>query len=343
MEINPYSGDDAAKVSEHLRLALSLLSKHKIPPSPLNYRLGYDYVAGKEVTLKPAFDELVAQPGSPSEEALWEMYRRFFVQDDKALAEMRNELRQIIINIQSECEQSEGNLSNYATTLNRFAGILDATASPAVMATEVQKVIEDTREMERSQNHLVSQISDVLSEVKSLRKELEQVKEESLIDALTQISNRKAFDTALDHAIRSAEEGDTEFCLLLADIDYFKRFNDTYGHLVGDKVLRFVASTLKRCTKEHDIAARYGGEEFAVILPTATMAGAETVAEQMRKAISTGILKDKANGKGYGKVTISIGIAQFRREEASCDVVRRADQALYFAKERGRNRVEQAA
>jgi diguanylate cyclase len=172
--------------------------------------------------------------------------------------------------------------------------------------------------------------------------QLEQVKRESLTDALTGISNRKAFDSALVQSIETAREETAPFSLLMLDIDHFKQFNDTYGHLIGDKVLRFIASILTRCIKGSDLAARYGGEEFAVILPNTPLQGAASVSEQIRKSISAGELKDKESGKRYGRITASIGIAEFHPEEAVNGLIERADQALYSAKKKGRNRVEQA-
>jgi len=343
MRADPYPDDDFAKAFEHFRLAISLLSKYEIPPSPMNFRMGYDYVAGKSEELKAALNEIVAQPDDLSTESLWAMYRQFFVQDDKAMEKMRQELRRIIVNVQGEFERSGGNLSGYAKTLNRFADILDTSTPPETISTEVQKVIDDTRSMEQFQHRLESNMSGIMTEIGLLRKELEQVKEESMTDSLTGILNRKAFDAALEHIVLSARGQKKPFCVLLADIDHFKQFNDTYGHLVGDKVLRFVASTLKRCLKGNDIATRYGGEEFAVILPQTTLAGAGSISEQIRKAVSSGVLKDKSNGQGFGRVTISIGFAQFRMNELPNELIRRADRALYLAKERGRNRVEKAA
>lgn len=343
MDTNPYADDNFAKASEHLRLAIALLSKHKIPPSPMNFRMGYDYVAGRNEALQAALNEMVAQPAELSTETLWEMYRQMFVQDDKALEKMRQELRHFIVSLQSEFERSGGNLSSYAKILNRFADILSTPMPPEVMSAEVHKVIDDTRAMEQSQQRLESQMASILTEMESLRKELEQVKEESLTDALTGIPNRKAFDAALVHAIHAAREEEALFCLLLADIDHFKQFNDTHGHLVGDKVLRFVASTLKHSLKGKDLATRFGGEEFAVILPQTALTGAEAIAEQIRQAVSSGELRDKGTKQRYGKITLSIGIAQFRANEPPMNLIQRADQALYRAKERGRNRLEKAA
>jgi diguanylate cyclase len=194
--------------------------------------------------------------------------------------------------------------------------------------------------MEKYQHQLDSQVSSILDEVVSLRKELEQVKEESLIDALTGISNRKAFDAALERVFEEARAEQTPLSIMLADIDHFKKFNDTFGHLIGDKVLRFVGATLKRSVKGRDFAARFGGEEFVVILPQTELAGAGVLAEQIRKAISSGELKDRQSDESYGKITVSIGIAQLYPGNLPSDLLERADRALYAAKTQGRNRVE---
>ncbi|MCB1753106.1 MAG: diguanylate cyclase [Gammaproteobacteria bacterium] len=339
MENNPYP-ETYEQSSSHLRVALSLLSKHRIPPTPINFRTGYEYVAGGNKELNAAFEKVLNGVEAPSEQHLWEIYRQFFVQDDEAIEQMRQELRRIISGIQGEVGRSGGSVSEYAHVLNSFAEILDSSPSPDVMHNEVQKVIDGTRSMQRSQRDLESQMNSVLDEVEHLRRELEQVRAESLSDALTGISNRKAFDAALERVFQACEEQDTTCSLLLADIDHFKKFNDTFGHMVGDKVLRFVGATLKSWVKGKDIAARYGGEEFAVILPDTDSAGACVLADQIRKAISSGKLKNRESGESYGRLTISIGVSQFRPGDLPADLIKRADEALYTAKTNGRNRIE---
>ena len=339
---NPYD-DNQAKASEHLRLALSYLAKHEIPHSPLNYRLGYDCVSGRNEELRLALEELICQSATLSEDSLWKLYRSFFMQDDVALEAIRNELKRVIVSLQGEFEHVGGSFSNYANSLNCFAKILDTSTPPNMMLTGVEKVIEETRTMERSQLHLESQVSSILAEVNTLRKELAQVREESQTDGLTGVSNRKAFDAALEHSIHTARQKKTPFCVLLGDIDQFKEFNDTHGHLIGDKVLRFVATTLQRSIKGKDMVARYGGEEFAIILPQTNLDGAYAVAEQIRNSVATGRLKKKSNREAFGRVTISIGVTQFYASDISSDLIERADRALYRAKSKGRNRVEKAA
>ena len=122
---NPPYPENHAQASEYLRLALALLSSHKIPPSPFNYQMGYDYVAGSNLALKSAFDSLVKEPDEPSHEELYKLYRRFFVQDDKTLQSMRKELRSTLITLKKEFERSGTDLSGYAGTLEHFAKTLD--------------------------------------------------------------------------------------------------------------------------------------------------------------------------------------------------------------------------
>ncbi len=125
----------------------------------------------------------------------------------------------------------------------------------------------------------------------------------------------------------------------MTDIDHFKKFNDTFGHLTGDQVLRLVAVSIKQNVKGLDTAARFGGEEFAIILPGCDLVGATQVAEQVRKAVQARELVKRSTGENLGRVTISVGVATFRKEDTPVTIVERADAALYAAKRGGRNMV----
>ena len=156
------------------------------------------------------------------------------------------------------------------------------------------------------------------------------------LDALTNLNNRRQFEVRLKQEIATTKRQKNPLCAMMIDIDFFKKVNDTYGHASGDAVLRTVASIIKEHLRESDIPSRYGGEEFAVLLPYTHIEEAKIVGERLRKAVEeTPIPIDKKNIN----VTISMGLAEFNVNETGEELFKRADSALYEAKEGGRNRV----
>lgn len=169
-----------------------------------------------------------------------------------------------------------------------------------------------------------------------------EVLKHATLDALTGLNNRRQFETRLKQEYASAKRQKHSLCAIMLDIDFFKSINDTYGHAVGDKVLKSVADVIKEQVREYDIASRYGGEEFCILLPQTKIEEANIVAQRLRcavekKSIETFVEKTSENKK-IG-VTISIGLSQLKETDLAEDLYQRADKALYEAKERGRNRV----
>lgn len=162
------------------------------------------------------------------------------------------------------------------------------------------------------------------------------------LDALTGLNNRHQFALRLNEVVAGAKRQNTPLCCIMTDIDYFKKVNDTYGHAVGDCVLKNVAKIIKKELRENDIPSRYGGEEFAILLPYTTLTEAQLVAQRLRKTVE----KKKINIEEYGiegvkeiSVTISIGVSQYKKNQECEELYQNADKGLYLAKEGGRNRV----
>ena len=156
------------------------------------------------------------------------------------------------------------------------------------------------------------------------------------LDALTNLNNRRQFEVRLGQEIATTKRQKNPLCAMMIDIDFFKKVNDTYGHASGDIVLRTVAQIIKEHLRESDIPSRYGGEEFAILLPYTHIEEAQIVGERLRKAVEeTPVCLDKMNIN----VTISMGLAELDSNESGEELFKRADKALYEAKESGRNRV----
>ena len=163
------------------------------------------------------------------------------------------------------------------------------------------------------------------------------------LDALTGFYNRRQLEERIKQEISSSKRQKTPLCAIMTDIDFFKRVNDTYGHAVGDLVLKTVSKVMRSQLREYDIAGRYGGEEFAVLLPFTKIEEARMVAERLRKSIEDKVIdiskiNPEANEKEI-RVTISLGVYEFKPEDKEEDLLKNADRALYKAKESGRNRV----
>ena len=161
------------------------------------------------------------------------------------------------------------------------------------------------------------------------------------IDALTNLNNRRQFEIRLKQEIAIAKRQKNPLCAMMIDIDFFKKVNDTYGHACGDTVLREVASVIKQVLRESDIPARYGGEEFAVLLPFTNIRDAKVVGERLRKSVEKAVIPTNTENNKVQTigVTISMGLAEFSTTETGEELFKRADKALYEAKESGRNRI----
>ncbi len=180
-------------------------------------------------------------------------------------------------------------------------------------------------------------IDSLTHKVRVMNEELTSTKEEVLIDGLTQISNRKAFDIKMSDTFKNKSSKIDPFTLAMADIDYFKKINDEYGHTVGDEVLREVAGTIKDAFRSNDFVARYGGEEFAIIIKRIDMHYIQNICERLRSSIEAIDIKIDNNTI---PISISIGIAFCNQSDTSKTLVDRADRALYLAKHSGRNTIK---
>ena len=175
--------------------------------------------------------------------------------------------------------------------------------------------------------------------MKKLRAEVSKLNSEATTDSLTKVNNRRAFDMEIENFISTSKSESKPLCLILMDLDDFKQFNDKFGHTIGDKVLRFVATLLKNNIKGGDSVSRFGGEQFSILLPETALEGAMIVAETIRDKLSKQTLSDSAEKIELGTVTASLGVAPYKYGDSAEQFIRNADHFMHEAKRAGKNKV----
>ncbi len=190
------------------------------------------------------------------------------------------------------------------------------------------------REAAETESALRERLGQVEDEAAKLRQEIALVREHALVDPVTELPNRAAWDERLRQEHARWRRFGAPLSLAVFDVDNFKSINDRFGHSAGDKALRIISAALRSRLRQTDFIARYGGEEFAVLLIGATRSGALKVAEEMRLAVSRAGLHTRTRPV---EVTISAGISEFEGEDTAETVFERADAALYEAKRSGKN------
>ncbi|MBR9805100.1 GGDEF domain-containing protein, partial [bacterium] len=209
----------------------------------------------------------------------------------------------------------------------------------ASLENTLSHLIDTTRAVNAVAENFQTQLQSAENEIAELRKQLLSTVADANIDPLTKIANRRVFDRDL---IQRFQKEDADTTLVLVDLDHFKQLNDTYGHLMGDKVLQAVGKVLQTLCPEGSLPVRYGGEEFALLVDGDLQSGCH-LAETIRQALSKVSISRKNSGDVIENITASFGVAQRVSEEYPEELIERADQALYSAKENGRNQVSKAA
>ncbi|MFD2207844.1 GGDEF domain-containing protein [Kiloniella antarctica] len=333
--------DTFANAQEYAEKAHAIMAQRGIPAAPSNYTIWYDYVSGKNPSLTSAIDEIIQKDGLFSAEISKDLYEKFYLveQQDEHIHEAGIKLQETLKHVVEQITVAGSDTENYGNKITDLATDLSDQDDSETLKKFVAEIVQETASITEKNKALQNQLQQSSKEINNLQENLEKVKIESLTDALTEIGNRKQFDLKLVEESKIATIEDTELCLLMMDIDHFKKFNDTYGHRVGDEVLKVVARHLKSAVKGQDTPARYGGEEFICLLPNTSIHDAESLANQVREKISKQVLKNKKTGQEFGRITLSIGVSKHVRGESLEGFVQRADEALYRAKDQGRNRV----
>jgi diguanylate cyclase len=337
----------AVPLDEHERslafaeIALGQIKALVQPAWPRNYEIWYNYATGYNPALNQAINKTLEKKGALSDTDLEQIYDTYISSSrlgdriDSVGARVIDEIKQVLDMI----DAAAGTATSYSESLADASAMLAGAYDRDTMRAIIERLMEGARAMESTNKTLEASLSASKEEIERLQESLAAVRSESFTDQLTGLSNRKFFDVALTNAITEAKEKREPLSLMMADVDFFKQFNDKFGHQIGDQVLRLVSNSLKQNVKTEDIAARYGGEEFVIALPNKPLRQALSVGDQIRRAIMAKELVKRTSGERLGRVTISIGVALLRADDTAQSLIERADDCLYTAKRKGRNLV----
>jgi len=333
--------EDYERIMAFAEIALGQMKALRQAPTVRNYEIWYTYATGYHPALNQQVNATLKAKGTISEADLTQIYEHYLSPErltdriDEVGSQVKGEIDQVMAMI----DAMVGSASSYTESLVGASEQLVQSKDREGLRAIVESLVQTTKTMELSNKKLEERLSASKREINELQVNLEVVRTESLTDPLTQLSNRKFFDSTLENSIADASAKNESLSLVLTDIDHFKKFNDSFGHLTGDQVLRLVAMSVKHNVKGKDTAARYGGEEFAIILPNTPLRAAVTVADHIRRAVMTKELMKRSTGEQLGRVTLSLGVASLHQGDTGQSLIERADDCLYAAKRHGRNRV----
>jgi diguanylate cyclase len=335
---------DSKQAEAYAEQALDRILRERLPPTPDIYELWYVYCAGISPEVIRAIDILIANKQEITEDRCRDLHLRFLSQarNEEMIRRAGDQINTTIKNVTGVVKDVHLATATYSGTLEAVSEKMGKIQNPEEMCMIVKDVMANTKDMLQRNQKLEQELDKSSILMQDLQRDLEQVRKEAMTDGLTGLSNRKAFDAAIARVTEESDLNHTTFTLLMLDIDHFKTFNDNYGHQIGDQVLRLVSRTLVEGVKGRDIASRYGGEEFAIILPETTLTAGVAVGNSLRKAVATKDVINRSSGEKLGRITMSVGVAEFVPGEKIGSLIERADSALYTAKHNGRNQVAAA-
>ncbi|WP_042013582.1 GGDEF domain-containing protein [Aeromonas fluvialis] len=334
------SKDTFAQSAAYLKQAVPLMIKYQIPTTPDNYHLWYNYVSASMPELNQAIEQAIKQQGTCSLTTCERLYHQYLAaQGEQQMEAMKLNLAAMASELSHSMQDAISDTGMFQNMLDKnfdkLSKIDDKGLSLEDTMGILRELVRESRNVRMSTMHFRNQLSNAEKEIQVLREALNETRKLANEDALTSLLNRRAFDLELEGLIRSQQP----FSLILADIDRFKNFNDEYGHLLGDQVLRAFSKRLRDACKDAVTAYRIGGEEFALLLPHRSLPLARQLAESMRRAIERMSILDRKSGRRIDHITASFGVGEYNGQENADGLVERVDKLLYKAKELGRNRV----
>jgi len=317
------------KLSNETKLFLLF---HTIAPTPINYSVIYLYLSKENKQLTESISHQISANKSLTSDFLQQLFDDFISNtqriENNLLSPLEETLSTTLKNIDGQISNEQEVLSN----LDKITLGLKKSGQYQPLQNIVNFLLKAIGQSQEQRYFLTNELQKASEEVNQLQNKLEESRQEALIDALTGLYNRRGCEKKLQELSIS----DTHSSLVV-DIDHFKQVNDNFGHHIGDRVIQRVAKVIQKSVSDNDISVRYGGEEFVVILSNKSIDIAEMIAEKIRFNIERLQLVQRKTQTTLPPITVSIGIAQSNNDKNWTTLFDRADQALYQAKNSGRN------
>jgi diguanylate cyclase len=325
------------KSAEYLRQAIQHMSMQDTAFHPVSYAVWYEYSSGEHAHLIDEVNTLIEKEKKLNEKSTAQLFNKHIASLDADSAQnIVDRFNNMVSDISSTTEKAGQDTTQFRKTLDAWSGELQQLDGE--VSRHMGDLLSQTANIQQSMHTLQQHLETSLHEIASLKNEIVKAKQEAISDGLTGLMNRRGFDVALKKTLESTTPY-VDTCLIIGDIDFFKRVNDSYGHLFGDKVIQAVARIMKTVSADLYTSARYGGEEFVMLLPHTSLDTAREVAESIRQHVANISIKNNVTSKLISNVTISLGLTAYQPGETAESFLNRADQALYTAKAKGRNQV----
>ena len=309
----------------------AFFAQFSLSATPRNYDIAYRYLVTEEPQIIDAINDLIKSRTGITDQTIGELHARG---QSIVTAEM---LSQFVTRAQSYISKTAEIIDQSHTSVKSFGDTLELVELPKGLASQIVGL---TKAMIVKSRRFEFKLKKMDSEIGELRSRLDDARKDAMHDPLTGLPNRRAFLEKLNAAIASVAENEHSLCVAYCDIDHFKSINDTYGHELGDRVIQFIGKRIEESATGSMSVARYGGEEFVILFENCALTDAFDHMDALRIDIGERRLVRRDSGEPLDQITFSAGVAALEGEVDGPSLLKAADQALYRAKELGRNRVE---
>ena len=319
--------------------AMRVMAQHRVPPTPNNFRLWFTYSLDGPSDLKRTLDILISNKKKFDAATNHDLFTTYIGSQGTEAAvvhKVSQQLHGVMDVARQYMTAAIADNRTHMEAIGEFAESTERGVDPKIL---IENLVSELAKATARAAKLEANFAEKSRELDTIRDSLNKSEERAKTDTLTGLPNRRALEEFFRQVQIEAMENDEPLSALLIDVDHFKKFNDNFGHVVGDQVLRLVSKAVRERVREDDLPARYGGEELIAVLPRTDLATCQAIAERIRRSIAEGQFTRRSTGEVLPQITVSIGVGQFQYGESMADLVDRCDRALYLAKKAGRNRV----